>query len=486
MKDICVKGETIMRYKLTVLLSAILAVFIIFTGISAQGTEVPEGSVPYEHQSPEWLRARNTCLTRADVVVCKKCVDDDKCGIPDMLGVNGAAHYRKLTSGCPCEGMTVEDSGCTKKITCHFGDDLDSTVSVTFPCPIVYDPEPKYPLVKMLTGILIEWKQGSVEVSGSVPGTLTYKAPLGKNAPTVVGAEIIEGLSFEITISSVYVGSIWDEAAANAITNGKDALDRVNTAYKLLGGNGHVNMVTPKDIYNSYKANSRLTQAYKVLENRNFGERPWPTYDEFIKGQCKKAQNYGECVAQLRAAGEGHKNASSGDHVYWGNAQTTLIGLYSEVSSHSCHGSSVIGDNGEPAFGILIRSTWCFYAHASFSEAWLWNATIGKDEVGQCCEDGSVVKRNCSTCGGGCDIGPDGQEYCSEPYECGCERYCIVHEYAWATYEWEEMNALGHESTGDCGTCYDFYNWYDGDGNLHFGDVSKISFYQSQPLLVQP
>ena len=163
-----------------------------------------------------------------------------------MLGVNGATHYRKLTSGCPCEGMTVEDSGCTKKITCNFGDDLDSSVSVTFPCPIVYDPEPKYPLVKMLTGILIEWKQGSVEVSGGVPGTLTYKAPLGKNAPTVVGAEIIEGLSFEITISSVYVGSIWDEAAANAITNGKDALDRVNTAYKLLGGNSHVTMLTSR------------------------------------------------------------------------------------------------------------------------------------------------------------------------------------------------------------------------------------------------
>ena len=215
-----------MRYRLTVLLSALLAAFTIFTGISAQGTEVPEGSVPYKSESPSWLRARNTCLTRADVVVCKECKDDAKCGIPDMLGVDGAAHYRKLTSGCPCEGMTVEDSGCTKKITCHFGDDLDSSVSVTFPCPIVYDPEPKYPLVKMLTGILIEWKQGSVEVSGSVPGTLTYKAPLGKNAPTVVGAEIIEGLSFEITISSVYVGSIWDEAAANAITNGKDALDR--------------------------------------------------------------------------------------------------------------------------------------------------------------------------------------------------------------------------------------------------------------------
>ena len=98
-----------MSYRITVFLSTLLAVFIIFTGISAQGTEVPEGSVPYEHQSPEWLRARNTCLTRADVVVCKKCVDDDKCGIPDMLGVDGAAHYRKLTSGCPCEGMTVED-----------------------------------------------------------------------------------------------------------------------------------------------------------------------------------------------------------------------------------------------------------------------------------------------------------------------------------------------------------------------------------------
>ena len=76
-----------MKYKLTVFLSALLVVFIIFTGISAQGTEVPEGSVPYEHQSPEWLRARNTCLTRADVVVCKKCVDNDKCGIPYMLGV---------------------------------------------------------------------------------------------------------------------------------------------------------------------------------------------------------------------------------------------------------------------------------------------------------------------------------------------------------------------------------------------------------------
>ena len=106
-----------MRYRLTVLLSALLAAFTLFTGISAQGTEVPEGSVPYKSESPSWLRARNTCLTRADVVVCKECKDDAKCGIPDMLGVNGAAHYRKLTSGCPCEGMTVEDSGCTKKIT---------------------------------------------------------------------------------------------------------------------------------------------------------------------------------------------------------------------------------------------------------------------------------------------------------------------------------------------------------------------------------
>ena len=156
------------------------------------------------------------------------------------------------------------------------------------------------------------------------------------------------------------------------------------------------------------------------------------------------------------------------------------------MSSHSCHGGSVIGDNGEPAFGIRVKSTWCFYAHASFEEAWLWNATVGKDEVGQCCEDGSVVKRNCSTCGGECHVTDEGAEYCDEEYECGCERYCIVHEYAWATYEWEEMNAYGHESTGDCGICYDFENWYDGDGNLHLQDMSKVSFYQSQPLLVKP
>ena len=91
---------------------------------------------------------------------------------------------------------------------------------------------------------------------------------------TVVGAEIIEGLSFEITISSVYVGSIWNESAANAITNGKDALDRVNTAYKLLGGNSHVTMLTPKDIYNSYKANGRFmntTSGECVVDSRDPG-----------------------------------------------------------------------------------------------------------------------------------------------------------------------------------------------------------------------
>ena len=178
-----------MRYRFLLILSVLFSVISAFPAEAAKGgTEVPEGTVPYESQSPDWLRARSTCLTRADVVVCKKCVDDDQCGIPDQLGVEGAVHYRKLTSGCPCEGMTVEDSGCTKKITCNFGDDLYSSVAVTFPCPIVYEPDPKYPLVKMLTGILIEWQQGSIEVTGNVPGQLTYKAPLGKNAPTVVGA----------------------------------------------------------------------------------------------------------------------------------------------------------------------------------------------------------------------------------------------------------------------------------------------------------
>lgn len=476
-----------MKYRFLLFYAVLLFLLAALPAAGAKGgVEVPEGSVPYESQSADWLRARNTCLKRSDAVICKKCVDDEDCAIPEQLGVEGAAHYRKLTSGCPCEGMTVEDYGCTKKVTCNFGDDLHSSVSVTFPCPVVHDPEPKYPLVRMLTGVLVEWKQGSVDVTGNVPGTLTYKAPLGINAPSVVGAEIIDGLTFEIVISSVNVGNVWNKDAADSVVRSRDALDRINTAYSLAGGAGSVKLLTPQEIYNSYKSNGTYTQAYKVLSGRNYGERPWPDYGDFIKAQCRKAADPGECEGQLRAAGEGHRDAVSTKNAYWGNAQTTLVGLYSEVSSHSCHGASVIGDNGEPAFGIRIKSTWCFYAHAEFRNAWLWNATVGKDEVGQCCEDGTVVERNCSVCGGECYIGADGQEHCEETYECGCERYCVLHEYAWATYEWEEMSAYGHESSGDCGVCYDFYNWYDGDGRLHLDDFSKVPFYQSQPLLILP
>ena len=281
-------------------------------------------------------------------------------------------------------------------------------------------------------------------------------------------------------VSSVDIGDVWNSGAAAAATRANDILDRKNVEYSLVGGNPNVKVLTQKEIWQAYKSRTDEVQAYLVLANKGYKERPWTTYEKFVKAMCKDSVNGSRfCEKELSAANtsiSGIKN-----HVFYGNAKTSIIGVYSDISSHGCHGATVINDQGEPAFAIKIKSTWCLYIHVGFETAWAWRAAEARVFVGHCCENEPVY-----VCEGEHTVLYDGIEstVCSKEYYA-----CWMYDFYTADIHWVESTGLGFGTKIDKCGCFEITTYQTVDGKVFdsLDDKSPlaVSFYQSQPLLIR-
>ena len=167
---------------------------------------------------------------------------------------------------------------------------------------------------------------------------------------------------------------------------------------------------------------------------------------------------------------------------YLGNGNPTILGVYSDISSHGCHGSTVLDDKGEPAFGIKFKSTFCIYFHASWGDHY----TYGNQQaqyIGECCahiEAQEVFMGKRMEC---IQITAD-----EEPHDCHEEdvyliKYlCLQYKDIWACIDGYNGSG-GGESSEDCKQCIEIEGWLDTKGKLHT-DPYPVSFYQSQPLLI--
>lgn len=374
---------------------------------------------------------------------------------------------KALSSDCPCPGgLEIKQNGCKYHITCKVGGDHDAYFEADVPCPSIKGTDPQYPLVKMLSGTLIEWDKG---VSSSFHEGVSDGAPDGIENSAMLGAEIFDGIKYTLVASSVDLGkgAIFNVQAANAIKNSKNILDRDNFKIELVGGNPNVTVLKQKDIYEAYKNRTKYVQAYLVLAGKGYGERPWPTYEEYVKGICKMSDNPSRCRKSLSY--KNHQDTEMMGNYYLGNANSTIIGLYSEVSSHNCHGATVLTPEG-PAFGIKIRSTWCFYVHASWDKYLVWETTK-LEPTGKCCKKGSYYYVIC--------IAQD--PHTGEMGPMLCERCEEIQHYQ-EVREW--VNHGGGQSSGDCGACYTAEGYVTPEGIMKT-DPYPISFYQSQPLLIK-
>ena len=393
-----------------------------------------------------------------------------------------------LRSNCPCPGgIEVTQNGCDIIFTCKIGGDGDASVSVMSPCPTVRGTDPQYPLVKMLSGTLVEWNEPAlVRRNGA---QVSWGASGGPGAPgDYFGASYYNGVVYDITVSSIDIGQgvQFNIGAANAKKNAKNPLDRRNIEYELFGNNPHVEILSQKDIYNAYKNRSKHVQAYTVLEGKGYRERPWSTYEKFIDGMCDMSSDKARCKREL--AYNGHRDTEMQDNLYLGNGNMTIIGLYSDISSHGCHGATILNDNNEPAFGFKISSTWCFYVHVSWGDYSNWLITEC-NLIRECCVNIKVewikvpyeVKGEPYDC-----VDNNGNMECKQDSHTEYEEIPDFICTEWAEHyeinkDWVSQG--GGQSTGDCGQCYTGEGYVDMKGNLS-KDPYPVSFYQSQPLLI--
>ncbi len=395
--------------------------------------------------------------------------------IEQIYQANGGGHYASLTSGCPCpNGIEVQQNGCSLTFVCKIGGDTDAVLTATTPCPQVMGSDPKYPLAKMLSGTLIEWNgYGSV----SEPQVISFGAPNGLSAPgAYYGAEYYVA-NYTVVLSSIDLGENvkFSTDRANAKKNAKNPLDRSNFAFNLVGGNSYVEVLDQHDIYDAYKARNKYVQAYTVLAGKGYHERPWTSYDKFIDAMCDMSSSKSRCKKEL--AYYGHRDTEMQGNLYLGNGDMSIIGLYSEVSSHGCHGATVINDKGEPAFGITIKSTWCFYVHAEY-QGFVWQLTESK-YIGNCCDDWDWVKTGEEE---RCEFQTTAHERCST-YSI-VEWKCVHYQDKYTVKSgWEGMGGMA-SSSGDCGICSTVTGYLDENGNSTTEPLG-ISFYQSQPLLIR-
>lgn len=389
---------------------------------------------------------------------------------------SGPTLINPISGGCPCiGGVTVETNGCHIIFKCNMGGDQNASIEITTPCPTVRGSDPKYPLVKMLSGTLIEWNNEPTIKDGT-GGYLSRGAPGGTGERgAFYGAEAFEGLHVSYVVSSVDIGKNiqFSIEKANAKKNSKSPLDRKNIDYWLIGENPYVEVLSQKDIYNAYKEKSKYVQAYLVLANKGFGERPWTNYDKFVDAMCNMSENKSRCKKQL--AYNAHKDTELKGNMYMGNANASIIGLYSEISSHGCHGATAINDDGQPAFAIKIESTWCFYIRAMWANYATWELDK-MEKLDRCCEGvKSVPAGKQDVCP------PPGMGECVEVtiYKLVCSSW---HEYWLIEESWHSHG--GGSSSGDCGVCHTATGYVDAKGNM-IKDPLGISFYQSQPLLIK-
>ena len=186
----------------------------------------------------------------------------------------------------------------------------------------------------------------------------------------------------------------------------------------------------------------------------------------------------------------GYRDLGREGFLYLGNGDPLLIGLYSEVSSHGCHGATTVNDQGDPAFGIKITSTWCFYVHAEWSGASFWNLDDVVDRA-QCClkAENVTIQRT-----GYQRSIPGGSISCS-PSEPGCKavtynevvKHCLDWRHYYSVFEsWHSMGA--GSSSGDCGICQTSTKFWAYDYSLLDSakdEMYGVAFYQSQPLIKQ-
>ncbi len=465
-------------------LSIIFCIFISFTVCDAdyiptvedKRAEVKPECQDYTNQQRSMMRKEQKHANQnnkkydynaGDFIMCevRRNPPDVKKSEAVKKGSGGGNKISSLTSGCPCpDGIQVKTDGCQITFTCSIGGDQNASVSVTTPCPQIMGSDPKYPLVKMLSGTLIEWNKSGVEKS-NLDGYLSWGAPGGTGGPgNFYGAEVFDGINYTVVLSSIDLGQNvkFSTDRANAKKNAKNPLDRSNFIFNLVGGSPYVEVLNQHDIYDAYKARNKYVQAYTVLAGKGYHERPWTSYDKFIDAMCDMSSSKSRCKKEL--AYYGHRDTEMQGNLYLGNGDMSIIGLYSEVSSHGCHGATVINDKGEPAFGITIKSTWCFYIHAEWGMYYVWELDEVRS-VRDCCEN----KVN--------------EQTCDDEFNCTTTEVCKAwHEY-WLVKESWHAKGSGNSSSGDCGVCQTATGYIDEKGKMTTEPLA-ISFYQSQPLLI--
>lgn len=428
---------------------------------------------------------QNECILKRGQAYFDMCnmiteeVADSVCNDPSNF--NGPPP--QLAGTCPCPGgIDVKQDGCQITFTCRIGGDSDASVTVKTPCPTIRGTDPKYPLVKMLSGTLVEWNDPASV--GYDSWNVSWGASGGTGGPgDYYGAQHYGGIFYEVVVSSLDIGQNvrWDIKKANALKDAKNPLDRKNIEFALTGGNPNVEVLSQRDIYEAYKNRSNYVQAYLALENKGYGERPWNTYEKFIDGMCNMSSDKARCKKEL--AYHGHKDTEMQGNLYLGNGDMSIIGLYSEISSHGCHGATVISDKGEPAFGIELSSTWCFYIHASWGDYSTWQIT-SCEFFKRCCVEIGVETYEVDCCRGGEREGDDGEIECIDPGKCEEQEYYCAREMDHYILKEDWVSQGGGESSGDCGTCTTVNGYVNPAGNFTT-DPYPISFYQSQPLLIR-
>ena len=241
----------------------------------------------------------------------------------------------------------------------------------------------------------------------------------------------------------------------------------------MVGGNEYTEVLDVKDIYDAYKSRSKYVQAYLALAGKGWGERPWTTFDKFVDAMCKYSESPRKCKRAITGIDfEGFRG-----NFWLGNGNPTIIGLYSEISSHGCHGATVLNDQGEPAFGFIFKSTFCIYLHSSWDGYFNYGNTRAT-HMGECCvaPEKKIV-----------DLGQQCADYGTKDFHCWNNIRIDWKCNQWADI-WQCEDGYNYEGPGesseDCKQCIDIEGWIDASGNFHT-DPFPLSFYQSQPLLLR-
>ena len=395
-------------------------------------------------------------------------------GTDGCAGVNPPSVYHSKMSGkcgCPSEPI-VKVNGCNITVSCGLEDDAHTIVKLDIPCPTVAGTDPKYPLVRMLSGTLVEWRIGDkVEAPNEIKYTVTTNSE-------GYGTEVFKNFKMDIIVSTVDTGAKFDIEKAELIVKNTEKHSRDNLEFTLIGGSPNTKVLSAKDIYDAYKKNSEYVQAYTVLKGKGYRERPWTSYNEFVKAMCKMSESSYKCERALL----GIDYEKFKGNYFLGNGNPTILGVYSDISSHGCHGATVVNENGEPSFGIKFKSTFCIYFHASWGDHY----TYGNKEqqyIGECCahieaEEAFVGKRmECEQL-----RAEDPPTNCHEEDVYIIKYKCLQYKDIWACIDGYNGSG-GGESSEDCKQCIDIEGWLDPKGNLHT-DPYPVSFYQSQPLLI--